>query len=103
MTARGRVKTNRAPMSAAELNRTLPVVSEGATCRWRPIAASQLDAHRDELVIEISAPGIHPFAPKTGGLLVRASVGGEGASWYWITLFPASGRWVVGPVYVLVQ
>jgi len=98
-----RVKTDRAALSAAELNRSLPVVSEGATCQWRPIAASQISTHHDELIVEISAPGIHPFAPKSGGVLARVSVGGQGASWYWITLIPAGGRWVVGPVYVLVQ
>ncbi|MGZ5448683.1 MAG: hypothetical protein ACXW5U_11530 [Thermoanaerobaculia bacterium] len=103
MTVRGRVKTNRVAMSSAELNRSLPILTDGATCRWRPIAASQLDAHRDEMVVELSAPALHPFAPKTGGMFARVTVGGEGASWYWITLFPSGGRWAVGPVYVLVQ
>ena len=103
MTARGRVKTDRAARSAAELNRSLPIVSEGTTCRWRPIQASQFDAHHDEMIVELSAQAIHPFSPKTGGLFARVTVGGQGASLYWITLFPSGGRWVVGPVQVLVQ
>jgi hypothetical protein len=101
--ARGRVKNTHAAKSAMELNRALPITSEGATCAWRPIAVSQLGRAHDEMVVEISAPSLHPYAPKTGGLLARVTVGGQGASWYWITLFPANGRWAVGPVYVLVQ
>lgn len=103
LTARGRVKNNMASASAADMNRSLPVATEGTTCRWRAIAASQLDAHRDEMVVELSAPAVNPFAPKTGGLFARVTVGGEGAAWYWITLFPRGDRWVVGPTYVLVQ
>lgn len=103
LTAKGRVKKDRVALSSVELNRALPIASEGTTCRWRPIAASRLDAHRDEMVVEVSAPSIHPFAPSTAGLFARVSVGGEGASWYWITLLPARGRWATGPVYVLVQ
>jgi hypothetical protein len=102
LVARGRVKADRAAMSVAELNRVLPITTEGATCRWRPIKVAQADALQDEMIVELSAPSINPFAPKTGGLFARVTVGGQGASWYWITLFPSNGRWVVGPVYVLV-
>ncbi|HET8775912.1 MAG TPA: hypothetical protein VFP80_19090, partial [Thermoanaerobaculia bacterium] len=101
--AKGRVKADRAALSVAELNRALPITTEGTTCRWRPIKAVQAEALHDEMIVELSAPSLHPFAPKTGGLFARVTVGGQGASWYWITLFPTNGRWVVGPVYVLVQ
>ena len=100
--AKGRVKGDRAATSAMELNRALPVMTEGATCAWRPIAASQVNHLHDELIVELSAPAIHPYAQKTGGLLARVTLGGQGASWYWITLFPSNGRWMIGPVYVLV-
>ena len=101
--SRGRVKTSRVPMSAEELNRSLPIVSEGSSCGWSAFAASQLDAHRDEMIVELSAPAINPFEPKTGGMFARVTVGGQGASWYWITLIPRSEGWAVGPVFVLVQ
>lgn len=100
--SRGRVKTGRVPMSAEELNRSLPIVSEGSTCGWSAFAASQLDAHRDEMIVELSAPAINPFEPKTGGMFARVTVGGQGAAWYWITLVPRGGGWVVGPVFPLV-
>ena len=101
--AKGRVKGDRVALSVEELNRSLPITSEGATCRWRPISAAQLDAHHDEMVVELSAPSVNPFAPRSGGMFARVTVGGEGASWYWITLVPRGGRWAAGPVYVLVQ
>ncbi len=101
--AKGRVSGDLVTKSVAEMNRALPVTTEGATCNWRTIAAEQLAAHRDELMVEVSAPSLNPFAPKSGGMFARVSVGGEGASWYWITLVPHNGRWAVGPVYVLVQ
>lgn len=101
--AKGRVKGDRAATSAMELNRALPVSTEGASCAWRPIAAAQAANLHDELVVELSAPAIHPYAQKTGGLFARVTLGGQGASWYWVTLAPVNGRWMVGPVYVLVQ
>ncbi len=101
--APGRVSGQLVTRSVADLNRELPVTTEGASCGWRAIAAAQLAAHHDELMVELSAPAINPFAPKSGGMFARASVGGQGTSWYWITLVPRNGRWAVGPVYVLVQ
>ena len=100
--SRGRVKTHRVPQSGEELNRSVPIISEGSTCGWSAFAALQLDAHRDEMVVELSSPGINPFDPKTGGMFARVSVGGQGASWSWITLVPRGGGWVVGPIFVLV-
>ncbi|HEY0371569.1 MAG TPA: hypothetical protein VGD79_06185 [Thermoanaerobaculia bacterium] len=101
--AKGRVKGDRAATSAMELNRALPVMTEGAQCAWRPIAASQVNRLHDEMLVELSAPAIHPYSQKSGGLFARVTVGGQGASWYWVSLMPANGRWMVGPVYVLVQ
>jgi hypothetical protein len=101
--AKGRVKSNRVAMSVEEMNRALPITSEGATCQWRPVAAAQLAGLHDEQLVELSAPSLNPFEPKTGGMFARVTVGGQGASWYWITLIPRGGGWAAGPVYVLVQ
>ena len=104
LTARGgRPKRDHAARSAAELNRTLPITHDGSTCRWRPVKPAQIESLHDEMIVELSAPSLHPYAPKSGGLFARVTVGGQGASWYWITLVPGNGRWAVGPVYVLVQ
>lgn len=103
LTARGRARKDQAARSAAELNRSLPITHDGSTCRWRPVKPAQIEALHDEMIVELSAPSLHPYAPKTGGLFARVTLGGQGASWYWVTLVPSNGRWVVGPVYVLVQ
>jgi len=99
----GRTSRNRVAASAADANRFLPVVTEGSSCGWRPIAASQIDRHRDEMLVELSAPMLHPFASKEAGLFVRVSVGGQGTSWYWISLVPTGDAWAVSAVGVLVQ
>lgn len=103
ITARGRIRANRMAASAVEANRTLPVAVEGASCTWRPVAPAQLARHRDEMLVELSAPTVNPFAPREAGMFARVTVGGEGASWYWISLVPYGGRWAVGGVSVLVQ
>lgn len=103
MTARGRVKGNRIAQSAVEANRTVPVSVQNGQCTWRAVPPAQLDRHRDEMVVELSAPAINPFAPKEGGVFARVTVGGEGASWYWISLHPYGDQWAVGNVSVLVQ
>jgi hypothetical protein len=103
MTARGRVKTNRLAASAVEANRALPVTVQSGQCTWRAVTPAQLERHRDEMLVELSAPAINPFAPKEAGLFARVTVGGEGASWYWISLYPYGDQWAVGNVSVLVQ
>ena len=103
MTARGRVKGNRIAGSAVEANRTVPVHVQNGQCAWRAVAPAQLDRHRDEMLVELSAPAINPFAPKEAGVFARVTVGGEGASWYWISLHPYGDQWAVGNVSVIVQ
>jgi len=102
--ARGKVKASRVSASALEANREIPFATDGTTsCRWKPISPSLLAQHHDEMVVELSAPALNPFAPREGGLFARVTVGGEGASWYWVSLVPYSGQWAVGRVSVLVQ
>ena len=103
ITARGRVRANRIAASAIEANRALPLAVQGASCTWRPVAPAQLARHRDEMLVELSAPAVNPFSPREAGLFARVTVGGEGASWYWISLLPYRGQWGVGGVSVLVQ
>ena len=101
MTARGRVKSGRIAQSAAEGNRAIALETGGTSCTWRPIAPAQLSRHQDEMVLELSAPMVNPFMPREGGLFARVTVGGEGASWYWVSLVPYGGQWAVRGVSVL--
>jgi hypothetical protein len=103
MIARGRVKGGRIGLSAQEANRELPLQTAGTSCTWRPIRVADMAAHHDEMLVEVSAPAINPFAPKHGGLFARVTVGGEGASWYWVALVPHGDQWAVGGVSILSQ
>jgi hypothetical protein len=103
LTTRGRTTSVGASEAVALMNRSLPVTTDGTSCAWRPIAASQLAQHQDEMVLELSAPALHPFSPKEAGLFARVTVGGQGASWYWIHLAPSPVGWRIASVSVLVQ
>ncbi len=107
ISALARLGRGRARIQAAAAmqdgNRRLPVTTAGSSCAWRPVEESQTDRVRDEMLVELSAPMIHPFLPKQAGLFARATVGGEGASWYWISLVPYGEGWRVVSVSVLVQ
>lgn len=103
LTATGRVTNRRVGQSAAEMNRAIPIITEGSACQWKPFAAEHLHNVRDEMVVELSAPGLNPYSAREGGLFARVSVGGQAASWYWLSLYPRGERWVVGGVFVLVQ
>lgn len=89
--------------SASDANRTLPISTEQAACRWRPLTPAQGAQLHDEMLIELSAPTSNPFAPREAGLFARASLDGGSASWYWIALVPYGDRWRVRGVSVLVQ
>lgn len=99
---RGRTRVQ-AAAAMDEGNRRIAVTTAGSSCAWRPVEESQTERVRDEMLIELSAPLIHPFLPKQAGLFGRATVGGEGASWYWISLIPYGEGWRVVSVSVLVQ
>ncbi|HVE70239.1 MAG TPA: hypothetical protein VNI54_02640 [Thermoanaerobaculia bacterium] len=101
MTVRGRVKGGRIAQSVTEANREIVLQTDGTSCTWRPIAPAALARHQDEMVLELSAPMVNAFSPREGGLFARVTVGGEGASWYWVTLVPYGGQWAVRGVSVL--
>jgi len=98
----GPVKSDRLVTSAAEANRTIPLMTTGTACEWRPIRAADRAQHRDEVIVELSAPAINPFSRKQAGLFARASLEGATPSWYWIALVPQGDRWAIGSVHVIV-
>lgn len=98
-----RSSRNRIAEAAADANRMIPIPTEGTACSWQVIPANQIDRHHDEMLVELSAPMLHPFASRQAGLFARVSVGGQGASWYWVSLVPTGDTWTVSQVGVLVQ
>lgn len=103
ITMPARVKVGNVAGSAADANRSMPIVTEGSACGWRAIPASEKKNHADELLVELSAPALHPFSPRRAGLFARVTLGGENPAWYWINLVPYGDRWRVSSVSVLVQ
>lgn len=85
------------------MNRAIPVVTGGSSCEWKPIEATDTERHRDEIVVELSAPVADPYAPGEAGMFARATLAGEYPSWYWISLIPQKGGWSVRFVYVLAK
>jgi hypothetical protein len=68
------------------------------TCGWTAADAVDLRRHSDVVIVEISAPVANPYVPPQAGIFARVSVGGDNASWYWISLVPIGGGWAVGTV-----
>jgi hypothetical protein len=77
--------------------KSVPIVTPPmSSCEWNAIPLAQ--RRSDQMAIELSAPLPNPFIPNTAGLFVRLSLGGEHASWYWVTLVPQGGGWTVAAV-----
>ncbi|HEV3484836.1 MAG TPA: hypothetical protein VG106_05470 [Vicinamibacterales bacterium] len=81
--------------------KTIPLTLGGGACAWRAIDAAAIGKHVDEMVVEMSAPLANPFHPGAAGVFVRVSLGGEHASWYWVSLIPQQGGWSVGFIQAL--
>ncbi len=99
----GRTRNPRVGSSVMDANRAIDVVTAGSSCPWRKITPEDAARLYDEMIVELSAPALHPFSSREAGLFARVSLGGQGASWYWISLHPAGDRWAVGSVAVLSQ
>ena len=95
--------SNNASESMALMNRTMPITTQGSACPWRVIPAERYQQHFDEVIVELSAPALHPFSPREAGMFARVTVGGEAASWYWIHLVQTPDGWRPARVSVLVQ
>ena len=90
------------PRQMPIVNRAIPIMLGRGSCTWTPIDVRDLDQHRDEMVVELSAPLPNPFKPGDAGMFARATLAGDHASWYWSPLRPAAGGWQTGSISVLV-
>lgn len=77
--------------------RAIPIDSAGSSCGWTPIDARARDRYADAVVVELSAPLLNPADPQEAGIFARATIGGA-HEWYWISLAPRNGSWVLGGV-----
>jgi hypothetical protein len=74
----------------------LPVEIPAGNCTWQAVDAGRVA--RDTMAVELSAPFVNPFARNEAGSLARMSVGGEGATWYWIRLVRHNDQWIFSGV-----
>jgi len=81
--------------------RAIPLILVKGGCTW--IAIDPANAYRrgDQMVVELSAPAANPFRRAEAGMFVRVSLAGEHGQWYWISLRPVAGGWVVGNIEAL--
>ena len=82
--------------------RSIPItLASGGPCEWIAIDAASAYRRHDQIVVELSAPIPNPLRRGSAGLFVRVSLAGEHGQWYWITLLPRGGGWVVGFIEAL--
>jgi hypothetical protein len=80
----------------ALINRALPVDLTPGACSWIPVDIRDVARHRDEMLLELSAPLPNPWVPREAGMFARVSLGGEHQNWYWLPLYPAGTGWTAG-------
>lgn len=83
--------------------RSIPIEMTSGTCAWRGIDRLDVDKHADMMVVELSSPLRNPFEWHNVGLFARISLGGQHASWYWISLVPYGGGWAAADIRPLVM
>ncbi|HEX7139811.1 MAG TPA: hypothetical protein VF219_18305 [Vicinamibacterales bacterium] len=78
-----------------------PIDFPATSCKWQPIEKLDPVAHVQLVVVEFSPPFINPFTKGESGVLVRTSIGGHDAEWYWIPLAERQGLLGIGLVVPL--
>ena len=73
-------------------------ISDSPSCRWTHIEKLDPQKNSDQFVVEMSAAIPNPFAKSEAGVMVRMSIGGHDAQWYWIPLGNRNGQWAIGIV-----
>lgn len=99
MPRRANVQGASAALQASQ--KTIPLTLGGGGCSWIAVESKRAYQRADQMIVELSAPLPNPFERGQAGIFVRVSLGGEHGQWYWISLLPRSGGWVVGYIQAL--
>ena len=83
--------------------RSMPIEMVSGSCAWKGIERLDPDKHGDMMVVELSSPLRNPFEWHNVGLFARISLGGQMASWYWISIVPYGGGWAAADIRPLVM
>jgi len=81
--------------------KSIPLILGGGGCSWIAVDSKRAYQRADQMIVELSAPMANPFERGQAGIFVRVSLGGEHGQWYWISLLPRAGGWVVGYIQTL--
>jgi len=97
----GKANVQHASEALRSSQRALPLVLGKGGCAWIAIDPANAYRHSDQMVVEMSAPAANPFRRGEAGMFVRISLAGEHSQWYWMSLLPRGGGWVVGNIEAL--
>jgi hypothetical protein len=89
--------------AAAVINRAIPIELARGSCSWDPIDVRDVDRHPDAMLVELSAPILHPYNSHEAGVIARVSLGNEHQSLYWISMVPRGNDWAIRFVSVLFE
>jgi hypothetical protein len=89
--------------AAAVTNRAIPIELGRGSCAWEPIDVRDTASHADSMLVELSAPLMHPFNAREAGVLARVSLGDQHQSLYWVSLVPRGNEWGIRFVSVLFE
>jgi hypothetical protein len=95
-TFRGRVPAVKITQAGVAGNATIPVSFPAGGCSWRRVEPSAVNQPTDTMTLELSAPLVNPFSHGAVGVLARMSLGGEGATWYWVPIVQRGGQSTAG-------
>lgn len=96
-----RANAQEAAIALRASQKSIPLTLSGGGCTWIAVDSTRAYQRADQMIVEISAPMSNPFERGQAGLFARVSLGGEHGQWYWISLLPRAGGWVVGYIQAI--
>lgn len=96
-----RANAQEAAVALQASQKSIPLTLGGGGCSWIAVDSVQAYRRADQMIVELSAPMSNPFERGQAGIFVRVSLAGEHGQWYWISLLPRDGGWVVGYIQTL--
>jgi len=89
--------------AAAVVNRAIPIELGRGACAWDPIDVRDTGKYKDAMLVELSAPLLHPYNKNEAGVLARVSLNDQHQSLYWISMVPRGDQWGIRFVSVLFE
>lgn len=75
---------------------TIPIDVPQDRCPFRAVPSLDRTRDADMMVVQMTSPMRNPFTPRETGMLLRMSLGGETAQWFWLPLGRRGDQWMLG-------